>query len=550
MLVALIVTLGLVGLASFSFWKLNLVKETSLRTERIRVHQLAQAASMELNITRISLQLRHGILARNDSELHQALEDIERKRIAIEDSVASYQSLLYTEQGRALFAKLPVVLEKFWRVGADNVQLIRQGDRDKAFAFLVDNTIPARNEVLAVLSNMVEYQRATLATDIEGVGRSVDATLKAILLLAMGCVLAVFLSSLHVGHVLRRRVQFTGGVVERIRGGDLSLTIEDNARDEFSPLVAALENMQARLNQAVTRVRKGAEFVEKASHAIADDNVDLSVRTEKQTSSLDTTTAATQQLGGTIENNLHQSKDAVSLSNNAVEVAQKGGRVVADVVSTMEGINTSSKRIEEIIGVIDGIAFQTNILALNAAVEAARAGVQGRGFAVVASEVRSLAQRSSHAAHEIKQLISTSVERVSVGTSLVAQAGATMQEIVTSIQKVKDTVGNIHAASEEQHSSLHEVNLAMKGMEHATQENAALVETMSHSANELRKMANELVSTVAYFQTEAGPSGAPIAHVVFTTSRGLSKPDTLGKSMRSASIDGRYSEARSLTLAA
>lgn len=187
MLVALIVTLGLVGLASFSFWKLNLVKETSLRTERIRVHQLAQAASMELNITRISLQLRHGILARNDSELHQALEDIERKRIAIEDSVASYQSLLYTEQGRALSAKLPVVLEKFWRVGADNVQLIRQGDRDKAFAFLVDNTIPARNEVLAVLSNMVEYQRATLATDIEGVGRSVDATLKAILLLAMGC---------------------------------------------------------------------------------------------------------------------------------------------------------------------------------------------------------------------------------------------------------------------------------------------------------------------------------------------------------------------------
>ena len=510
------VALGLVAIASFAFIQLEKVKATARQTEQVRVHQLAQAAAMELNITRISLQLRHAILARNPAELEDALKDIEKKRALVEKSASSYESLLFTERGRQLFSQLPVTLEKFWRISSNNIQMIREGQKEGAFEFLVQRTIPARNEVLAVLSEMVKYQHSQLANDIDGIGKSVDATLKAILMLALGCTLALFLASLHLGRVLRSRVQFTGDVVERIREGNLSQAIHDSTRDEFSPLVAALDNMQSRLNQVVAKVRQGADFVELASNGIADDNEDLSQRTQGQATALNVTTEAAMQLAGKIEHNFNNAKNAVALSNEAVDVAKRGGEVVANVVSTMDEINTSSKRIEEIIGVIEGIAFQTNILALNAAVEAARAGVQGRGFAVVADEVRSLAQRSSQAALEVKQLISSSVERVSVGSQLVSQAGSTMHGIVEAIQKVKDIVNNINVATEEQNRSLVEVNSTMNGMEQTTEQNATLVHKMNQSASELRNMANELVATMAYFQTHgsAVQEGQPPARVM------------------------------------
>ncbi len=501
MLVAVMVALGLVGIAAFAFVQLEKVKDTARQTERVRVHQLAQAAAMELNITRISLQLRHSILARNSVELEEALADIQKKRRLIEESVSSYESLLVTAGERELFSKLPIVMEKFWRMGSENIRVIREGQKDRAFAFLVEHTIPARNEVLAILANMVEYQHANLSRDIDSISKSADATFESILLLALGCTLVLFVASLHLRTVLRKRVQFTGDVVERIREGNLSQSIDDDTLDEFSPLVAALDNMQSRLNEVVTKVRQSADFVELASNAIADDNENLSQRTQGQASALNVTTEAAMQLAGKIKHNFHNAQSAVGLSNEAVDVAKRGGDVVANVVSTMDDINTSSKRIEEIIRVIEGIAFQTNILALNAAVEAARAGVQGSGFAVVAQEVRSLAQRSSHAAHEIKQLISSSVERVSVGSDLVSQAGATMHEIVNAIQRVKDIVNDINVATEEQNRSLVEVNGSMHGMEHTTEQNGALVQKMNQSTSELRNMAHELVSTMSYFQT-------------------------------------------------
>ena len=503
MVVVLLLSVGLLALASYAFWQLEKVKDTARQTERVRVQQLAQAAATELNITRISLQLRHAILSRDAPELAAALSDIGDKRKLVEQAVKDYEALLYTPMGRSLFARLPVVLESFWQVAGQNVQLVREGRKAEAFAFLVERTIPARNEVLAVLSKMVEYQHNRLSGDIDGISKSVDDTLKAILILALGVMLALFLASLHVGRVLRSRVQFTGDVVERIREGHLDQTIQDAAHDEFSPLVAALDNMQQRLHQVVGSVRNGAHFVETASRSIAHDNEDLSLRTEAQAASLGATTEAAQQLADRVEHNFQNARSAVSLSNDAVDVAQRGGAVVSQVVSTMEEINASSRRIEEIISVIEGIAFQTNILALNAAVEAARAGVEGRGFAVVAAEVRSLAQRSSQAAQEIKQLISTSVERVAAGSDLVAQAGATMQEIVASIRSVKDIVNNINAASEEQTQSLVAVNHSMQSMEHATGQNAGLVHKMNQSASELRNMANGLVSTVAYFKMGA-----------------------------------------------
>ena len=509
LVVATLVSLGLLGLASFAYFKLDNVKQVARKTEKVRVQQLAQAATTELNVTRVSLQLRHAILARNPAELEGALADIVKKRALIDEAVKAYEATLYTDNGRTVFAKLPGVLEQFWSAGNQNIRLIQDGRKDEAFAFLVDHTIPARNAVLAVLSDMVDYQRSTLTQDIDGIGGSVDVTLNAILLLSLGCTVGLFLASLYVGRVLRSRVQFTGQIAERIRDGNLNEAIRDNSRDEFGPLVAAMGGMQVRLNEVVTRVRRGADFVDVASNSIADDTNDLSDRTRGQAASLRATTEAAKLLASEIENNFDNAKSAVALSKDAVEVAVKGGAVVSQVVSTMDDINTSSKRIEEIIGVINGIAFQTNILALNAAVEAARAGEQGKGFAVVAAEVRSLAQRSSQAANEIKQLISASVERVAAGSELVAQAGATMQEIVDSIHKVEDIVNSINAASEEQNRSLQDVNGTMTDMEKATEQNAGLVHKMNQSTNELRGMADELVSTVAYFKIDSSVLASP-----------------------------------------
>jgi methyl-accepting chemotaxis protein len=509
LLLALCLSLGLGAIAVFSFFQLKEVKETARHAEKVRVRQLGYAAATELNVTRISLQLRHAILARNPAEMQAALSDIKDKHFLIKEYVQSYQNLLGNEKTSAiekekshtLFAKLPAALDHFWKVSESNIQQINQGEKEAAFAFLVEQTIPARNQVLAVLSEMVAYQGVQLTQDIDGIGRSVDTIGNAIVLLALCCTIILLATSVYLGRVLRRRVQFTRQVVEQIRDGNLSQPIEDNAHDEFSPLVAAMENMQVQLNQVVTSVRQGADFVEIASDSIADDNNNLSYRTQWQAESLHATTDAAKLLAGIIADNFDHAKNAVSLSNQAVDVTQRGGTVVSDVVSTMQEINASSQRIEEIIGVIDAIAFQTNILALNAAVEAARAGEQGRGFAVVAAEVRSLAQRSSQAAHEIKELISTSVEKVSVGSELVAQAGNTMQEIVESIQKVKDIVNNINTASEEQQRSLVEVNSTMSNMQNATNENSALVEKMNHSSSELRNMAHQLVSTMSYFRT-------------------------------------------------
>lgn len=501
-LVACCLSLGLLGIAVFSFSQLEQVKATARQTERVRVQQLGHAAAMELNITRISLQLRHAILARDQAERDTALSDIRSKQALVRQAVQSYEVLLFTEQGRLLFAKLPPALERLWSAADQNVQYIVQGEPAQAFAFLVDQTIPARNAVLAVLSDMVEYQRGHLTQDIDGIGRSADATLNAIVALALGCMLALFVASAYLGRVLRQRVQFTGQVVERIREGELGQVIHDGARDEFSPLVAALAQMQERLHQVVTDVRHNADAVELASNAMADDNAQLSSRTQGQVASLHATTEATEQLAATITANFDKAQSAVALANDAVQVAQRGGAVVGQVVSTMQEIHTSSKRIEEIIGVMNSIAFQTNILALNAAVEAARAGEQGRGFAVVATEVRTLAQRSAQAAQEIKQLIAASVGSVAEGAALVQHAGTTMQDIVVAIQQVKETVHHMDAASAAQNRSLVDVNGAMRTIEDATGHNAALVQKMHHASTELRGMAHGLVATVAYFRTE------------------------------------------------
>src|SRR5450830_33876 len=297
-------------------------------------------------------------------------------------------------------------------------------------------------------------------------------------------------------------------VTEAVAQGDLSQRIEVQGQDEVAQLLKALSGMQQSLIKVVATVRQGAEGVATASAEIATGNSDLSARTEGQASALEETAASMEELGSAVQHNADNARQANQLALGASEVAHNGGQVVAQVVHTMRDIHQSSQKIADIIGVIDGIAFQTNILALNAAVEAARAGEQGRGFAVVAGEVRALAGRSAEAAKEIKTLISASVERVDQGSQLVDQAGQTMGEVVAAIGRVSDIVGEISAATGQQSAGVAQVGEAVTQMDQATQQNAALVEQMAAAATGLKNQAQDLVQAVSVFRLGSGDGRA------------------------------------------
>ena len=298
-------------------------------------------------------------------------------------------------------------------------------------------------------------------------------------------------------------------VSQAVASGDLTVARQVQGKDEIALLLNALHDMQISLSHVVSNVRNNADSVAAASTEIAQGNNDLSARTEQQASALEETSASMEELSSTVQANAENARTANQLAVNASTVAVQGGDVVAEVVTTMKGIHDSSKKIADIISVIDGIAFQTNILALNAAVEAARAGEQGRGFAVVASEVRNLAQRSADAAKEIKTLIHASVERVELGTTLVDKAGATMSEVVSAIRRVTDIVAEISAASNEQSLGVSQVGEAITQMDQATQQNAALVEQSAAAADSLKVQAQQLVQAVAVFRLADTEASVP-----------------------------------------
>ena len=376
---------------------------------------------------------------------------------------------------------------------------------------------------LRELDLQIATQSAQMRTAAEAaMARAHDTSMLIIALGLVGGVLSLatawFISS-GIVRPLRHAVK----VARKVAGGDLSEHIRVDSRDEVGQLLQALKDMNASLITIVGEVRGGTHDIAGASGEIAAGNLDLSQRTQAQASSLERTAASMDELTGTVKQNADNARQANQLAQSAAAVAGKGGTVVAQVIDTMSSINASSKKIVDIIGVIDAIAFQTNILALNAAVEAARAGEQGRGFAVVAAEVRTLAQRSAGAAREIKQLIGDSVERVDAGARLVDTAGATMREIVASVHRVTDIMGEISMASGEQLSGIEQVNAAIVQMEQVTQQNAALVEQASTAAASMQQRATLLSGTVGIFklsrdqaQTAHGISlvAAPASHIV------------------------------------
>jgi len=376
----------------------------------------------------------------------------------------------------------------------------------------VDDAVDKQIDKFDVAYGKLEQEMAVSAKQIdEDYDNAVRLARTGVLLsIGVGALLLVALTvvvSKTITGQLGMELSDATALAHTIAQGDLTHDFAHGVKDPNS-LASALDDMLGTLKSIVANVRRGAESVATASAEIAQGNTDLSNRTEQQASALEQTASSMEQLGSQVKHNSDNSRQANTLASRASQVAATGGEVVGEVVETMKEINDSSRRISDIISVIDGIAFQTNILALNAAVEAARAGEQGRGFAVVASEVRSLAGRSAEAAKEIKTLISASVERVEKGTLLVDKAGATMSEVVSSISRVNDIMGEISTASEEQALGVSQVGEAVNHMDQATQQNAALVEQMAAAASSLNSQANDLVQVVAAFKLNAVESSA------------------------------------------
>ncbi|MNK34003.1 Methyl-accepting chemotaxis protein II [compost metagenome] len=373
----------------------------------------------------------------------------------------------------------------------------QEAEAEQAFSGIF---VPGSTKYLKVVNDMLQHQRASIdktAREIDEVAKTSRNLLLTLAVLALGFgVVCAWLLTMGIVRPLRTAVD----IARKVADGDLTAQIDASAKDETGQLLQALKDMNTSLLNIVGEVRSGTDSIATSSTQIAAGNQDLSSRTEEQAGSLEETASSMEELTSTVKQNADNARQANQLAASAAQVAVKGGEVVAQVVGTMESINASSNKIVDIISVIDGIAFQTNILALNAAVEAARAGEQGRGFAVVASEVRNLAQRSASAAKEIKTLIGASVEQVNAGSMLVAQAGSTMNDIVDSVQRVSDIITEITAASSEQSVGIDEINRAIGQMDAVTQQNAALVEESAAAAESMQHQAHNLAQVVSVFK--------------------------------------------------
>ncbi len=505
---ALLIAIGVMGLT-------GIIRSN----EALHTVYVDRTLPMETLSNVLVMQLRNRQLV-GDSLLDPTEETYARNSAAIESNIAeigklwdSYMATQLTPEEKALATTVAEARSAYVQQGLrPAITALKANDWAETSRINVELLAPLYAKLRTSLEPLVKLQVSEAKKEYDnGVARYETFRLVAIASIVLGLALG-WMFGLALLRSLSRSLKNAVDIAHAVAKGDLTQTIHAQGKDEVAQLLTALEAMTHSLVLVVSNVRQGSEGVATASAEIAQGNNDLSARTEQQARALEQTAASMEELGSTVRQNADSARTANLLAVSASTIAVEGGNVVGQVVETMRDINASSRKISDIISVIDGIAFQTNILALNAAVEAARAGEQGRGFAVVASEVRSLAGRSADAAKEIKSLINASVERVEHGTALVDQAGATMTEVVGSIKRVTDIMGEISAASNEQALGVAQVGEAVTQMDQATQQNAALVEQMAAAASSLKSQAQELVQTVAVFQlgnTPAARNSAP-----------------------------------------
>ena len=490
--------------------KIGAVDEAFHKVVDDRQPKIALLNEVKGDINIVARAMRNMFIMSNPADIKKEAEKIEATRKQITELLEKLQPQIRVEKAKAILAKITEARGKYVSLQAKVMELLNAGKLEDAKGVMLGELRPAQQNYFDTVDEMIKYQ-TDLSVEGEKIATAAMSNVKFVIWTTAGIALVVsVLMGLWIIRSITKPINEAVELAQAVAAGDLSHQVEVNgSHSETAKLLSALKNMQDNLVKVVSSVRQGSEAVSTASSEIAQGNHDLSGRTESQASALEETAASMEELSSTVKQNADNARQANQLAQSASTVAVQGGEVVAQVVDTMKGINDSSRKIADIISVIDGIAFQTNILALNAAVEAARAGEQGRGFAVVASEVRSLAGRSADAAKEIKTLITDSVQRVEQGTALVDQAGTTMTEVVSSIRRVTDIMAEISAASNEQAQGVAQVGEAIVQMDQVTQQNAALVEEMAAAASSLKSQSQDLVQTVAVFKLAQGGAVTP-----------------------------------------
>ncbi|WP_298207946.1 methyl-accepting chemotaxis protein [Acidovorax sp.] len=501
LIVAMLV--AVVGFAAYRSAKVQ--AESDAASKEMESH--VQAALRWSGLTETNAARTQALIVSNDPAVEAEFkDDIAATSAQISEVQKSLEAMVLSEADRQQMAKIAAARKTMIDLRGEARKLKSDGQHEQAVTLIDQKYNPSVAAYIGTLRDFVQQQRQG-AEDLQKRMAAERLFTVKIAATAVGLLLlAIIVGAYYLIDSIRRPLAQANELAERIAGGDLSMQGAVTRGDEFGDLLRSLYGMSGALGRMVHQVRQSTDSIAIASAEIATGNHDLSARTEQTSSNLQETAAAMEEFTSTIQQSAGSAQQASSLAASATGVARRGGEVVTKVVATMEDINHSSKKIADIIGVIDSIAFQTNILALNAAVEAARAGEQGRGFAVVASEVRSLAQRSAEAAKEIKQLISASVEKVEVGSRLVSDAGATMTDIVQSVQRVTDMISEITTASSEQSAGVSQVNQAIGNLDQMTQQNAALVEESAAAAQSLREQADHLAQVVAMFKVNAAAS--------------------------------------------
>ncbi len=474
----------------------------------------AQLANDALDNTRGSIARVFQLNAQSDEATSATAQARFKANMTKSDeALAKLEPMLVAPEAKVIMAKIKESRNRYVAAVDKVAALLKGGDREGASKLAYGEAYVELHAFASNLREMVDFQRKRFEDEGAHSNRTYESGRIKMLVLGVLAFLAGLVLAVRISRSIIAPIEHALEIAKLIAAGDLTGKIEASSGNEIGQLMLALKAMNDSLLGIIGAVRNDIASMSTAAGEIASGNMDLSARTEAQASSLEQTAASMEELNSTVKQNVDHARQANELSRSASETAVKGGSVVAQVVDTMESINASSKKIVDIISVIDGIAFQTNILALNAAVEAARAGEQGRGFAVVAAEVRTLAQRSAAAAKEIKTLIADSVDKVDLGSKLVDQAGATMTEVVDSIRRVTDIMTDITSASEEQSQGIGQVNQAIIDLDDVTQQNAALVEQAAAAAGSMQDQAAHLARTMDFFHVGAATPVRAAAHL-------------------------------------